>query len=219
MKIFDDMAFSGSPDALRQFIDSLDPPADIGPWTRDPAAEQSHASIRPAPETDRCFRTHGQSGFPDALLWLFPKEKEARVWRVTNIVPAASNAALGEDLYFDLLRSFRESTLPLARKAGVTISEPQLNVGPEYWLTPEQERLFSAFSRYANRSTGAAHPQDRKRWNAFVISVNREGSSLCGADLERILVEHDRWPEAAASELAILFDHERALLSDYAKSA
>src|SRR6266851_2022241 len=219
MKIFDDMTFSGRPEALGRLIERLDQSPQIGPWKRDPEAEQSHATIRPAPNTDRCVRTKDQIEFPDALLWLIAREKGASTWRVTNIVPTESNASFSESTYYSLLISFREATLPLASEFGVAISVPRLEVGPEYWLTPKQETLLHSFSQNANRSTGAGHPRDRERWNAFVIAVHRDGSNLDGADLKRILIEHERWPEAAATELAYLFDYEQALLNDLAKTA
>jgi len=213
------MTFSGRPEALERLIARLDQSPQIGPWKRDELAEQSHALIRPAPDTDRCYRTQDHPNLPDALLWLIAREKRASTWRVTNIVPAVQNAAFSEDTYYSLLISFREATLPMANEAGVLITTPRLEVGPEYWLTPKQEDLLRFFSEHANRSTGAAHPQDRKRWNAFVIAVHRDGSDVGGADVERILVEHHRWSEIIARELAIDFDKQLSLLRDFAKSA
>jgi hypothetical protein len=218
MKIFDDMTFSGRPEALERLITRLDQSPQIGPWKRDPEAEQSYAGYGPEPDTYRCFRTRDRTEFSDALLWLFAGEKGAS-WRVTNIVPAVPDAAFSEATYYSLLMSFREATLPLANETGVTISVPRLDVGPEYWLTPDQESLLQLFSRNANRSTGSAHPQDRKRWNEFVIAVHRDGSNVGGADVQRILIEHEHWPEGMAHELAIDFDKQLALLRDFAKSA
>ena len=219
MKIFDDMTFSGTQDALAKFIERLDQSPQIGPWMRDQEAVESHAAVRPAPDTDRCYRKQGSGDLPDALLWLIAREKRASKWRVTNIVPAIQNAAFSEDTYYSLLTSFRETTLPLARECNVTISLPQLDVGPEYWLTPKQEDLLRSFSEHANRSTGSAHPQDQKRWNDFVIKVHHDGSNVGGGDIGRILIEHYHWSEHIADELAIDFDKQRALLRDFAKSA
>ncbi len=219
MKIFDDMTFSGSPEALRNLIQRLDQTAQIGPWQRDPESEQSHVQLGVGPDTTRCFRMKDGTPSPAALLWLVGGEKGNSGWNVTNIIPAAPNDSLSEGAYHALLTSFREATLPFAREAGVSISIPRLDVGPENWLSPRQQELLETFSRNANRSTGAAHPNDRKRWNAFVIAVHREGSNLGEADLQRILIEHEHWPEAAATKLAVLFEQERALLSDLAKTA
>jgi hypothetical protein len=218
MKIFDDMTFSGSPEALGRLIARLDQSPQIGPWKRDPEAEQSHALDRRISDTTRCFRTKIQPE-PDALLWLFAGEKGAGTWRVTNIVPAISDASFKEQTYYFLLISFREAVLALANELGIKITVPHLDVGPEYWLTPDEERLLQLFSRNANRSTGAAHPQDRARWNAFVIAVHRDENNVSGADIERILIEHENWPEGTAHELAIDFDKQLSLLRDFAKSA
>jgi hypothetical protein len=218
MKIFDDMTFSGTPDALAKFIERLDQSPQIGPWTRDRESEQSHAMIRPAPETDHCFRTLTDTGLPDAFLWMFPQGKMT-AWRVTNIVPVESNRSFSEETYYSLLISFRDATLPLAMEAGVSISTPSLHVGPEYWLTEKQVHLLDHFSQNANKSTGSAHPQDRKRWHDFIIAVHRDGSDVSGADIGRILFEHYHWSERMANELAIEFDQQLDLLRDFAKSA
>lgn len=219
MKIFDDMTFSGRPEVLARLIDRLDQSPQVGPWKRDMEAERSYAGFGPELDKYRCFRMKDHTEFPDALLWLFAGENGGGTWRVTNIVPAVPNAAFSEGTYYSLLMSFREAALPLASEAGVTVSVPRLDVGPEYWLTPEQVKLLQFFSNNANRSTGAAHPQDQKRWNAFVIAVYRDGTSIGGADIERILTENEHWPERMARELAIDFDKQRSLLSDFAKSA
>lgn len=213
------MTFEGSPDALATFIERLDQSPQIGPWTRDQEAVESHAPVRPAPDTWRCYRKKGSADLYDVLLWLIARERRATKWRVTNIVPAVQNAALSEDTYYSLMISFREATLPFANEAGVKISVPQLEVGPEYWLTEKQVKLLDDFSQNANKSTGSAHPQDRKRWHDFVIAVHRDGSDVSGADIERILVEYHHWSERMAQELAIEFDQQLSLLRDFAKSA
>jgi len=218
MKIYDDMTFLGRPESLARFIRRLDESEKIGPWERDREAENSHAMIRPAPETDHCFRTLAGSGLRDAFLWMFPQESKS-AWRVTNVVPVESDSHFDEETYYSLLISFREATLPVAVDTGVEISTPQLHVGPEYWLTEKQVKLLDHFSQNANKSTGSAHPQDRKRWHDFVIAVHRDGSNVNGADIERILVEYYHWSERMAQELAIEFDQQLSLLRDFAKSA
>lgn len=229
MKIFDDMTFSGRPEALGRFIEMLAQSPQIGPWRRDPEAEQAYAGSGHPRFSYRCFRKNGHQEIPSALLWMFPGERGTSLrnlsgqptstWRVSNIVPSVQNAAFSEETYYSLLMSFREATLPLAGELGVSISVPKLDVGPEYWLTPKQESLLRFFSSNANRSTGAGHPSDRKRWNAFVIAVHHDGSRVGGSDIERILVEHEHWPERIAQELAIDFDKHIDLLRDSAKSA
>jgi hypothetical protein len=124
------------------------------------------------------------SGLPDAFLWMFPQGKK-NAWRVTNIVPVESNSSFTEETYYSLLVSFWEATLPIANEVGVKISVPQLDVGPEYWLTEKQVKLLDSFSQRANRSTGSSHPLDEQRWFDFVYAVYDDHTPVSGHELNR----------------------------------
>jgi hypothetical protein len=219
MKIFDDMTFEGTPDALEKFIERLDQLPQIGPWTRDQEAEQEQQRYGISKNACRFYRLKDRAGFPDARLWIFAGEKGEGRWRVPNVVPAVEDARFAEETYYLLLTSFREATLPFANEVGVKISVPRLEVGPEYWLTEKQVKLLDHFSQNGNRSTRSAHPQYRKRWHDFIIAVHRDGSDVSGADVGRILFEYYHWSDRMANELAIEFDQQLDLLRDFAKSA
>jgi hypothetical protein len=100
----------------------------------------------------------------------------------------------------------------------VTVTEPVTDVGPEHFLTETAARLLHAFSLMANKSTGAAHPRDRQRWNEFVVAAHRDGCDVGASDLQQLLIENEGWSEEKAVELSLLFEHEISLLNVYDES-
>jgi hypothetical protein len=211
MQIFSDMTFSGAPDALGGLLQELDRATRLGGWMRDSAAEADIAPLLSPAENVRAFRNSPTGAPPHAVLWLgISRDK----WEVTNIVPLGSDAIPPAE-YTKLLLSFRSGVLPLAQRAEVAVTEPVTDVGPEHFLTKSAARLLHAFSSTANKSTGAAHPRDRYRWNQFVIATHRDGCEVGASELQQLLIENEGWPEGKAVELSLLFEYEISLLSVY----
>lgn len=216
MEIYSDMTISGSQSDLSELLQRLDGSSLAGSWRRDETAERDIAPLLLGQTGVRCFENTTETELPSACLWL---DIESDRWEVTNVIPMPPNDSLTPSQYHSLLCSFRGHASRLATDLRIRISEPLLDVGPGYWLTPKTEKLLHAFSTLANKSTGASHPRDRERWHAFVRAAHEDRVRVGGDELSRILVEHDHWSESKASELAILFEYELALLNDLAKTA
>jgi hypothetical protein len=214
MQICSDMTFTGPTQELQNLLVNLDTYQSLAEWHRDLGAEADIARLLPKEDVVRCFKNLSAKDEVIARLWL---DIEPDVWKVTNIVPERDS--IPPATYNALLISFRNAILPLVSGTRIAVSKPVMEVGPEHWLSSNAARLLRQFSSTANKSTGAGHPRDRARWNAFVIAAHQDRSTLSGEELRTILVEDENWPEEKANELAILFEHERTVLEDFVKSA
>lgn len=214
MQIFSDMTFSGAPAALERLLQEFDRATRLGDWIRDTVAETDIAPLLSTGENVRAYRNSPTAADPDAVLWLgISRDK----WEVTNIVPLGKDAIPPAE-YTELLLSFRSAIEPLARAVDVTVTEPVTDVGPEHFLTETTARLLRAFSLMANKSTGAAHPRDRQRWNEFVVAAHRDGCNVGASELQQLLIENEGWSEEKAVDLSILFEYEISLLNVYDES-
>lgn len=83
------------------------------------------------------------------------------------------------------------------------------------FILEEFATFLESFSNLANKSTGAGHPMDAERWNAFIIQAHREGSSLDVTMLGRYLVEQLRWGDDEAHKLVLEYEFARELLVAY----
>jgi hypothetical protein len=214
MQIFSDMTFSGAPAALERLLQEFDKATRLGDWIRDTVAEADIAPLLSTGENVRAYRNSPTAAAPHSVLWLGISPDK---WEVTNIVPLG-NDAIPPAEYTKLLVSFRSAIAPLARAVDVTVTEPVTDVGPEHFLTETAARLLHAFSLMANKSTGAAHPRDRQRWNEFVVAAHRDGCDVGASDLQQLLIENEGWSEEKAVELSLLFEHEISLLNVYDES-
>jgi hypothetical protein len=95
----------------------------------------------------------------------------------------------------------------------LTIVLTEVQVGLDDWMSPATAEKLRTFSTCANKSTGAAHPSDRERWNAFVLSAYQDGSRMDASALRRWLVEAEGWPAEVADQLALEYAFGRELLT------
>jgi len=79
-------------------------------------------------------------------------------------------------------------------------------------MSAETATCLRNFSHLANKGTGSAHPSDRQRWNAFVLSAHETGSNLDASMLARWLMEVEDWPSEVAEQLAVEYEYGRELL-------
>lgn len=211
MQIFSDMTFTGASSALETLLQEFDKAPKLGDWIRDLVAEADIAPLLSSGEKVRAYRNSPTAAAPHAVLWLGISPDK---WDVTNIVPLGNDAIPPAD-YTKLLISFRSAIASLAEAVHVTVTEPVTDVGAEHFLTKNAARLLHAFSVTANKSTGAAHPRDRYRWNQFVVATHREGCDVGASDLQQLLIENEGWSEEKALDLALLFEYEVSLLNVY----
>ena len=76
-------------------------------------------------------------------------------------------------------------------------------------------KKLKIFSAVANKSTGAAHPLDRRRWMDFLVEAHRSETDLSPSMLRRWMCEVEGWSEDIASELTCDYETSRELLNYY----
>ena len=69
------------------------------------------------------------------------------------------------------------------------------------------------FSALANKSAGASHPLDQRRWFDFIIAVHRAHDDVGTDRLARWLHEVEGWTQETAHDLAGEFERGLALLT------
>jgi hypothetical protein len=132
---------------------------------------------------------------------------------VSNVIPH-SRRRLNYDQYNRVVAEFYDHFVrPAAARAGAVaeLTETQADLGR--WLSPAAAEKFRRFSSCANKGTGASHPQDRERWNDFVLSAHQDRSTLDGSTVRRWLVEVEDWPLEVADQLAVEYEYGRELLA------
>jgi hypothetical protein len=80
-------------------------------------------------------------------------------------------------------------------------------------MSHDTAELLRRFSACANKGTGASHPLDRDRWNAFVVAAHHDGSRTDASDLRRWLIEVDGWAPEVADQLTVEYEYGRELLA------
>ncbi|MGR3565023.1 MAG: hypothetical protein ACU0FH_20240 [Heliomarina sp.] len=157
------------------------------------------------------FEYAGDS-LPKASLTLWQR---GNFYTVTNIVPAEVGE-LGVKLYNDLLVCFVAEVVDAAAvrdQLALTFTDDVR--GLDTWTSAEAADALRRFSALANKSTTNSHPNDRQRWEEFVIEAHRDGDNLPVDILMQWLVEVDAWDENSANKLAIEFEQGISLLGAY----
>ncbi len=186
-----------------------------GPWRHDAEREED---LREHTGDDEDVMVLVRSSFDDIdesalVLW-----QEPDGYKVANIVPR-NVGELGIAKYNAILRDFVTLIAePAARSGSFEIELTSSKQTLEDWLDDEPAAALRRFSRLANKSTGAAHPMDRERWYAFLISAHRASKRLDSDQLARWLVEVDAWSVERAQELAIDYEFALGLLEQYDQS-
>ena len=181
-------------------------------WRRDHGAERDVPTAGAAGREFYYYTCERRDGREPALVAVY--RRDALNFYVSNVVPRESNQ-LSVSQYNQVLQDFHDEVL----------SRVQTDVPVVFWLDTDQLRLedllpadvmarLRAFSAAANRSTGSSHPLDRERWFEFIVGLHRDGAAekLSVHDLERWLVEVEKWPPQAVSKLAVEFEFAVALL-------
>ena len=79
-------------------------------------------------------------------------------------------------------------------------------------LTKEATDLLVAFETAANR--GGLHPEDEKRWHAFLIRAHLDGSDFAATDLGQWLKQQG-WTAAQAHPIVLRYGDGRRLLTAF----
>ncbi len=104
---------------------------------------------------------------------------------------------------------------PIVEKPGFEISATEAEQTLEDWISADAALKLRRFPGAANKSTGASHPSDERRWFDFIVSVHRSGDRLYADQLARWLCEADGWSEDTAHRLAGDYEGSLALLKYY----
>lgn len=183
-----------------------------GRWSID--LKRSEEVAKGAITTDDVllFRTRPTDTYPEAGLTLWQHEEG---YYVPNIVPLESGQ-LSHSQYNAILDDFVENIASdVAAKHGFKISTTSGHQSIEDWVSEDAAIKLRRFSSAANKSTGASHPADERRWFDFIVSVHRSGQRLDADQLARWLHEADGWDERTAHDLAGRFEGAVALLKFY----
>ncbi len=211
MEVFRDLYVSVEPDRMAATADLIERSLPAG-WTRDRAAERrarAAPGVRGRPIY--CFTCEQDGRRPAATLILAQKDPET--FYVSNIMPLAKHQ-LAHGEYNAILEDFYERVIrPYTGPGAVMASLSGDQVDLEHWMAHETAELLRRFSASANKDTGSAHPNDRDRWNAFVVSAHRDGSRMAASDLRRWLIEVEEWAPEVAEQLAVEYEYGRELLA------
>jgi hypothetical protein len=214
LNVFRDLRLLGPVDAVERLRHALIVRA-TAPWRHAPEREERvHV---PAPDGRlMAFERSATPGYEAAGLVLFSRPNGLEV---TNIVPLEFSE-LSHRAYNMILEDFADQIArPASSASGFVVELSGDTVQIEDKLSPAAADALRRFSVLANKSTGAAHPLDRRRWFDFIILAHQDRSDLDADLLHRWLSESDDWPEDRASDLAIEYERSRALLSRFEETA
>jgi hypothetical protein len=205
IEVFRDMTLKGPSARRAELRDAL--LANLrAPWTFD--AERSESARRNAvSEHDvLLFRHQEKDGLPAAGLTLWGTDDG---YYVPNVVPLSHGWLSFKDYNAILALFVREVVEPVAASAGFAVELTAGEQGLNDWMPETVAQALRLFSSAANKSTGASHPLDQKRWFAFLLAAHRSDRRIDAEQLARWLHEVERWDEDSAHRLA--GDYERAL--------
>lgn len=165
---------------------------------------------KPSGEQAFSFQRSSDPVLPAAGLRIFRKNEGE--WFIPNIVPI-EYGQLSYEEYNQVITEFYEKFLTVAaEKHPITLEITSGELKAENVLGSSGARLLQTFSDSANKSTGAAHPNDRERWFNFIIEVSRLKKCVDTYDFQRLL-EHHGWSSEQAISLSLQFEFGHDLLN------
>jgi hypothetical protein len=213
MRTSKELVIRGKRSDLERMLDRVEARLGEG-WKRDREAENRLGQAGVRGPWDVCFSCTAKGDRPAAGLWVHPRGLDEL--SVSNVVPR-DRQQLSEDENNRLLAEFeREFLRPVASEVGVETEVVEHRLTLEEDLSAEAVRLLRAFSASANRA--GLHPNDRRRWNAFLVRAHQDESFFDPALLDEWL-QQEGWPEATRSQLVEEYEAARSLLVVYDEEA
>jgi hypothetical protein len=210
MEVFRELFVNADEGRMAALVESTEQSLPSG-WVRDREAERRIRSTPFASRPIYCF-TCDAEGRPTAAT-LILTEREPGAFYVSNIIPV-SRDRLSYAEYNGVLEEFFRCVLqPSTEQVGLTAVLTEAQADLDHWMSHTAAAKLRAFSASANKGTGSAHPQDRQRWNDFVLSAHRDGSRMDASTLKRWLVETEGWSPEVADQLALEYEYGRELLT------
>ncbi|MBH5396627.1 hypothetical protein HZZ13_02285 [Bradyrhizobium sp. CNPSo 4010] len=183
-----------------------------GHWQHAPEAEKSLKRNTSLDGDVIAFQRASDAVLPAAGLTLWSRPDG---YEVSNIVPRETGK-LGYGTYNALLREFADLIArPAAIGGGFLVEVTSDSQSLQDVSSPDVAAALRRFSGAANKSTGATHPADRKRWMHFLILAHQSGGALSTDFLTRWLVEAEGWDDESAHDLAIQYEFAQDLLQAY----
>ena len=213
MKVYRGLSIKGSWQGLEAFIDGIAPRLAAEGWGAVEYVYQ-HDPSKPF-----CFTCPETAGGTESEIWMARRDPDKPYLGngelyVSNIVPKDYQRQLSYHEYNAILSEFYDRfARRSATEQGLSIELSSDDVNLEDWLSPTAAEALRLFSRKANRSTGASHPEDQKRWYRFLILADREKARLDASTLARWLREDEGWADSIASDLAGDYEQARSLLA------
>lgn len=207
--VFQDMALTGPFNERESLSDALKQGAAV-PWAFDKTGSKDAEDNANGDVGILIFLHNEEAGLPAARLVLWP---DAEGFYVPNITPTATDK-LTIAQYNALLSNFADVVAkPIARRFGYVVNLTAARQNLEDWMSEEAATALRRFSALANKSTGASHPLDERRWFDFIIAVYRAHDDVGTDRLARWLHEVESWTQETAHDLAGEFERGLALLT------
>lgn len=182
------------------------------PWQPDLERTADAAQHGLIAEDVLLFQRGGDADLPPAGLTLLANHDG---YYVPNIVPLEVGE-LTYTQYNAILADFIARVVePIAARYDYEIETTEPRQTLEDWVSNDTVVKLRHFSRLANKSTGASHPMDERRWFDFIIAVHRAGERLDADLLARWLHEADGWGQDSAHRLASNYEKSLGLLQYY----
>ncbi|HUE02835.1 MAG TPA: hypothetical protein VMR62_24930 [Bryobacteraceae bacterium] len=209
MQAFQTLTISGPSEKLRRMPVEIEKLLADG-WSRDGALEARLNKSSFSPEI-YCFHCEESPNREAADLSL---SRNSNQLRVANIVPSGSSP-LSYSQYNAILKEFAERfARPAAQGLGLAVAISRAAITVDDLLPPQVVDALKNFSDQANKKTGAANPNDRARWQEFVIGAHQAHSELDSDVLSDWLIQHG-WTDTDAHDLAIEYVRGRYLLDQF----
>jgi hypothetical protein len=213
LREFQDLEFTGVPEALATLGDKLEAALPADRWERKKDKEMDWPP-RDIGGTGFVFARHADK-LPGASVFVLVDGNKGRV---SNIVPD-EYGNLSFDEYNGILDDFlKHGVQPVAQALGVDIKTTAADRPLTDWLSEAAAKKLMGFSVAANKSSGASHPLDNRRWLEFLIQAHQDGTTLEAGTLRRWLIEIERWPDEQADGLAAQYDFSQDLLKRFSES-
>jgi mRNA-degrading endonuclease toxin of MazEF toxin-antitoxin module len=155
-----------------------------------------------------------QTTSPSGTIFISVDDRELKL---TNIIPI-DKSRLTYDEYNSIVDEFYNNYIKnIIEKTGLSvqiyISPSQLSI--EDIVESTVVSKLKIFSMAANKSTGSAHPLDKRRWFDFIIESFRRDEIIPNDYLYRWLVEIEGWEDEKATDLVIDYENSIELLKYY----
>ena len=205
MKVYKELVLSGSKKNIETFKKNVSLPGS-GDWMLIKNKDKEHGVIE--------FEYSGKKA--DKALVLLDIDsmdggKQEDYIKVQNIIPLKkSRLNIGE--YNALLDLFRNEIIdPIKNKVqGITESYSDTDVfNPLDYISKEALTKLESFCNSANKSTGATHPRDEKRWFEFISQTVNDDRTFDYETLYRFLKDEEYWGKEDAKGV-----HGRSAWSD-----